>query len=182
VQPVTSRLSSVSQSEEAVRRAAPLSVVTKIREVAIEYYRLTGKPLGVTGEIAEYEAATILGLELCDAREAGYDARRIGDGRVERLQVKGRSFQGKPNPGERVGTINFRHEWDATLLVLMNAGFVPTAIYEAPRAKLQAVLERPGSKARTERGQMSISQFKAVSRLVWERSRGLVPREGRPVT
>ena len=37
---------------------------------------------------------------------------------------------------------------------MMDASFVPFAIYEAPRDRLRAVLERPGSKARTERGQM----------------------------
>jgi hypothetical protein len=34
------------------------------RSPATEYYRLTGKPLGVTGEVAEYVAAEILGLTL----------------------------------------------------------------------------------------------------------------------
>jgi hypothetical protein len=32
-------------------------VISKARAVAMEYYRLTGKPLGITGEIGEYEAA-----------------------------------------------------------------------------------------------------------------------------
>jgi hypothetical protein len=32
------------------------------------------KPLGITGEIGEYEAACLLGLKLSAAREAGYDA------------------------------------------------------------------------------------------------------------
>jgi hypothetical protein len=168
--------SAASEDQRTLRVAALLAIISKIREVAIEYYRLTGKPLGVTGEIAEYEAATLLGLELCDAREAGYDARRVVDGRVERLQIKGRCFQGKPNPGERVGKIDFKHEWEATLLVMMDAAFAPFAIYEAPRDKLRAVLERPGSKARTERGQMSISQFKAVGVLVWSAQAGAIAR------
>lgn len=38
--------------------------------LAAEYYRLTGKPLGVTGEVAEYVAAETLGLVLADARPA----------------------------------------------------------------------------------------------------------------
>jgi hypothetical protein len=29
----------------------------EVKSLAREYYELTGKPLGVTGEIAEYEAA-----------------------------------------------------------------------------------------------------------------------------
>jgi hypothetical protein len=42
-------------------------VISKARAVAMEYYRLTGKPLGITGEICEYEAARILGLTLSRA-------------------------------------------------------------------------------------------------------------------
>ena len=42
--------------------------------LAREYYRLTGKPLGITGEVDEYEAARILSVELTPARQAGYDA------------------------------------------------------------------------------------------------------------
>ena len=39
-----------------------------------KYRRLTGKPLGITGEVAEFSAATLLGFELAMARQAGYDA------------------------------------------------------------------------------------------------------------
>jgi hypothetical protein len=31
-------------------------ILVAVRPLATEYYRLTGKPLGVTGEIAEYVA------------------------------------------------------------------------------------------------------------------------------
>jgi hypothetical protein len=51
---------------------------------------LTGKPLGVTGEIAEYEAARILGPALTLARQAAYDAIERKDGKVRPLQIKGR--------------------------------------------------------------------------------------------
>ena len=36
-------------------------ILAKVKPLAVEYYRLTGKPLGVTGEVAEYVAAEILG-------------------------------------------------------------------------------------------------------------------------
>ena len=39
-------------------------ILAAVKPLAAEYYRLTGKPLGVTGEIAEYIAAKLLGLEL----------------------------------------------------------------------------------------------------------------------
>lgn len=38
---------------------------------AKKYRRLTGKPLGITGEVGDYEAARILELKLEAARTAG---------------------------------------------------------------------------------------------------------------
>jgi hypothetical protein len=153
---------------------------SRIRQVAIDYYKATGKPLGVTGEVAEYEASEKLGLELCDAREPGCDAIRRLDGRTERISVKGRWFKSKPNPGARVGKIDFKHEWDSGILVILDELYSPVVMHEAPRDKLLEVLTRPGSKSRTERGQMSISQFKAVGRVVWDRPRGRVDASPRP--
>jgi len=40
------------------------------KELAVAYLKLTGKPLGIAGEIAEYEAAEKLGLVMADARTA----------------------------------------------------------------------------------------------------------------
>ena len=55
------------------------------------------------------------------------------------------------------------------MLVLLDRQYEATAIFEAPRKKVIEVLERPGSKARNERGAMSVSQFKAISKKVWDR-------------
>jgi hypothetical protein len=46
-------------------------VLAKVNPLAAEYYHLTGKSLGVTGETAEFVAAEHLGLELTVARIAG---------------------------------------------------------------------------------------------------------------
>jgi hypothetical protein len=62
-----------------------LDILLATKKLAQRYRTLTGKPLGVTGEIAEYEAARILGLELIFARQAGYDAIERKDGVVRRL-------------------------------------------------------------------------------------------------
>lgn len=63
-------------------------ILAAVKPLAVEYYQLTGKPLGVTGEVAEYVAAEHLGLELCAARNMGFDAKR-GE---ERIQIKGRAY------------------------------------------------------------------------------------------
>jgi hypothetical protein len=49
-------------------------VLREAKALAVRYYAITGKPLGVTGEVAEYEAAQKLGLQLAPARTALYDA------------------------------------------------------------------------------------------------------------
>ena len=62
-------------------------ILADVKRLAVEYYELTEKPLGVTGEVAEVAAAEKLGLELAPARTEGYDATRPGG---ERVQIKGR--------------------------------------------------------------------------------------------
>ena len=51
-----------------------MDLLRDAKGIAQKYRTLTGKPLGITGEVAEYEAARILGVELTKARQAGYDA------------------------------------------------------------------------------------------------------------
>jgi hypothetical protein len=51
-----------------------LAILREAKMLAQEYRQLTGKPLGITGEVAEYEAWRILGVELSPARNTGYDA------------------------------------------------------------------------------------------------------------
>ena len=39
-----------------------MDLLREAKQLARQYYTLTGKPLGVTGEVAEYEAAASLTL------------------------------------------------------------------------------------------------------------------------
>lgn len=141
-------------------------VLGEAKKLAIEYRQLTGKPLGITGEIAEYEAARLLGLQLCPARQAGYDAIRNAGKDDIRIQIKGRCVINN-NPGQRLGKIRLDHEWDSVVLVLMDADFEPYAIYEAERQAVEEALIAPGSKARHERGALSVSKFRSIAQLVW---------------
>ena len=54
------------------RTRSPGAILREVKKLAIEYKASTGKPLGVTGEIAEYEASRIFGLDLSVARRAGF--------------------------------------------------------------------------------------------------------------
>lgn len=134
--------------------------------VARRYRELTGKPLGITGEIGEVLAARLLGLELADARQSGYDA-VASDGR--RVQVKARCVLPNAKPGQRVGSIRLAHEWDSVALILMDQDFEPLEVFEAERSAVERELNRPGSKARNERGALAVSKFKAIGALRWRR-------------
>nr|WP_240349040.1 hypothetical protein [Pectobacterium versatile] len=132
--------------------------------MAAKYKKLTGKPLGITGEVAEFYASKLLGLKLMEARSAGYDA--IGsDGR--KIQIKGRSLADSSKPGQRVGAIRLEHEWDSVILVLMDDVFTVKEMWEAYRPEVTYALLAPGSKSRNERGSLSISKFKQIGRKVW---------------
>lgn len=144
-----------------------LDILQAAKSLAQEYRRLTGKPLGITGEVAEYEAARLLGVELTPARQAGYDATEECDGVVRRLQIKGRCLLPGSKPGQRVGSIDIEKEWDAALLVLLNENFDATAICEANRAAIVAALTAPGSRARNERGALGVAKFRSIGRLRW---------------
>ena len=97
-----------------------VELLREVKRLAREYYELTKKPLGVTGEIAEYEVARILELTLSPARQSGYDAVRQVDGRVELLQIKGRRLTPTSKASQRAGSINLKHDWNAVILVLLD--------------------------------------------------------------
>ncbi len=139
-------------------------ILEKVKSLAAEYYRLTGKPLGITGEMGEYSAARLLGLTLVGARTPGYDAT---DGSRRRIQIKSRLVQNsKKLGGQKIGTIKLEHEWDIVMLVIMHKDFEPLAIYEATRQSISEALKRTESKAR-KRGALAISEFKRIGKQCW---------------
>lgn len=84
-------------------RAQISELVEQAKQLAVRYRQLTGKPLGITGEIAECEAAAILGMDLHAARTAGYDATETRDGIAVRVQIKGRVIANPKRITGRVG-------------------------------------------------------------------------------
>lgn len=137
-----------------------------MKQLAAEYYDLTGKPLGVTGEVAEYVAATLLRLELAPPRTAGFDAIRQTSSGAQRIQIKGRSYGDNAKPGQRVGTIKPASACDAVVLVLLDRKLEPKEIWEAPMIDVDKRLAVPGSKARA-RGSLGVREFKRLALQVW---------------
>ena len=137
-------------------------ILAAVKPLAVEYYRLTGKPLGVTGEIAEYVASERLNLKLARARTAGYDAIRQTEAGERRIQIKGRSSANDAKPGQRIGRIKANSDCDSVLLVLLDDALEPREMWEAPFASVKARLAEPGSRSRNERGALSVGDFKRL--------------------
>lgn len=141
------------------------SLLNDAKKLAKEYRKLTSKPLGITGEIAEFSAATLLHLDLAKARQAGYDACCKKSGK--RIQIKGRCLLPNSKPGQRVGSIKLDKDWDAVIMVLLDEDFEVSAIYEALRADIKVALEKSEAKAR-KRGALSVNEFKKIGYLIWD--------------
>jgi hypothetical protein len=134
------------------------------KAVAKRYRDLMKRPLGITGEVAEFEVARLLGYELCEARQAGYDAvSKDGD----RIQIKGRCLPDGDLRG-RIGAIDLKKDWDRVALVILDGDMEPLVIWEANREAVREALTRPGSKARNVRGQLPVTRFKAIAKEVWK--------------
>ncbi|MBI4395091.1 MAG: hypothetical protein HY583_02725 [Candidatus Omnitrophica bacterium] len=146
-------------------------IIEKVRPLALEYQRKTGKPLGITGEVAEFEVARILGLKLCRARQAGYDALRIENGKViARINIKSKRLADPRKLKGRLGKIDLKKEWDSVIFVVLDENFEVFAIYEAQRKDIEPAITKPGSKSRNERGALAAQQFKSISALRWSKT------------
>lgn len=140
-------------------------VVARAKQAAIDYYRLTGKPLGIMGEVGEYEVARLLGLELTEARKSGYDA--IDKSGVH-YQIKARSLSADERvKGQRLGQIKTDSEWDAVLFALMDRDFQVLEIWRAERNAVIEALDAPGSKARNKRRALPIYKFRQIGTQIW---------------
>lgn len=143
-------------------------IIDAVKTLAKEYYILTERPLGITGEVAEVEAARLLGMERAEAREPGYDAIKISDGQEVKVQIKGRRLATGTKSG-KLGAINLLKPWDTVMLVTLDEDYEVTEIREAERPTIEKALQKPGSKARITRGQLNMSKFRGISEVVWER-------------
>ena len=152
-------------------------LISEARRIAAEYRRVTGKPLGISAEIASHDACTFLELEP-DEDAVGYDAVGLkGDRKGQRFQVKGRAIFDEQKGGQRLGQIKVDQDWDKILLVLMDEDFETTEIYEASREEILQDLDEVGSSNRQKRGVMSVARFKRIAQLAWSKEEGLVEDE-----
>lgn len=145
-------------------------LITQARMLARDYRQTTGKVLpGISNEIAENDAANLLGLTLCDDRTKGHDAL---DSEGKRIQIKARTIFDESKTGQRIGQIKIDQEWDCVVLVLLDENYEPFEIYEANRPTLMEVIDKPGSDKK-KRGALSVARFRNIAVLRWTREHGL---------
>jgi len=150
-------------------------LIAEARRLAAEFRRTTGKALpGVSGEIAEHDAAQLLDLALCEDRSAGYDALGQGSRQGKRIQIKARVIFDEEKSGQRVGQLKLDQAWDSVMLVIMNEDYAPSEIYEAERDDIVNAMDETSNSRRKKRGAMSVARFKIVSRLVWTHEEGVI--------
>ena len=155
-------------ADRSMDQAAIREVLAAAKALAARYYALTGKPLGVTGEVAEAEAAEKLDLMLAPPRHPDYDASRETNGSTTRHQIKGRAVDPSDRYRGRVPSIEYDREFDLVTLVLLDrTTYCAIEMWQASRQDVRARLQAPGSKARTERNSMAISQFISIAQKVW---------------
>jgi hypothetical protein len=152
-------------------------LISEARRIAAEYRRATGKPLGISAEIAQHDACLYLGLETVEDA-IGYDAVGVtGERKGMRYQIKGRAIFDEKKGGQRLGQIKTEQDWDKIVLVLMDDEFETTEIFEASRQDMLEDIGEAGASNRQKRGAMSVARFKHLAHLVWNRDEGLIADE-----
>ncbi len=152
-------------------------LISEARRIAAEYRRTTGKPLGISAEIARHDACTLLELEPHEDA-TGYDAiGKKGEREGIRFQIKGRAIFDEKKGGQRLGQIKTEQDWDKILLVLMDENFETTEIFEASRESILESIDDAASSNRQKRGIISVARFRRIAHLVWNSDEGLIDDE-----
>ncbi len=167
VKPRRRKTASALAAPDPLSPEAASQLLQEVKALGAKYRHLTGRPLGVVGEVAELEAAEKLGLELMPARCPDYDAIKASDGR--RIQVKGRALDPADRYRGRCPAIKAgAGAFDSVVLVLLDRSTLePLEMLQAEEHKVIDRLEAPGSRARNERRSLAITQFKSIAEPVW---------------
>ena len=139
-------------------------LMLEARKLAAQYRIATGKPLGISTEIAVHDVIRIMDLKAVEA--PGHDAIGKGVREGKRIQIKGRTVSNDPKANERIGQIKTDQAWDSVMLVLMNEHYEPLEIYEAQREQILQAVANTSAKRRN-RGALSVAKFKHIGQLVW---------------
>ena len=141
-------------------------LMLEARKLAANYRRATGKPLGISNEIAVHDVIRLMKLVPAEPNAGGYDAIGTGSREGRYIQIKGRTIFDDSKGGQRIGQVKMEQDWDSVMLILMDENYEAKEIYEADRETIQEAMADTSAK-RAKRGAMSVARFKAIGELVW---------------
>lgn len=137
------------------------ALLKEAKTLAIQYRNLSGKSLGITAEVAEFEASQKLKCSICPARTAGHD---LIDCEGLKVQVKGRVIP--DNRSHRVPNIlknTLEKPWDYVVLVLFDDQYNVTGFYKADERTVEEELNKERPKGGQKRRDMPVSDFIAIA-------------------
>ena len=137
-------------------------LMVEARKLAAQYRVATGKPLGISSEIAVHDVIRLMNLQPSETPQAGYDAVGTGVREGRRIQIKGRTVSDEAKSNQRIGQIKVDQEWDSVMLILMNEQYEPLEIYEAQREQILDAVANTSTKRRN-RGALSVAKFKHLA-------------------
>jgi len=144
------------------------------RQLAAKYRQTTGSTLPVTGEIARFDVAKALNLQLVDdSSQGGYDAKGLGERAGVRVLIKGRVIFEDSRSTPRIGQINPDGRWDNVVMVLFDDDYMPIEMYEATSEDIKSALKTKQESQSKKRSAMSVAQFKIIGKLVWTQEDGI---------
>ena len=106
-------------------------LMLEARKLAANYRRATGKPLGISTEIAVHDVIRLMNLVPAEPGAGGYDAIGTGTREGRYIQIKGRTIFDDKKGGQRIGQVKIDQEWDSVMLILMDEDYEAKEIYEA---------------------------------------------------
>lgn len=162
-------------SEQAQNDTSLYSIdllMQQTRQLAARYRQTTGNTLPITGEIARFDVAKALNLQLCDDLTLGYDAIGLGQREGLKILIKGRVIFGDTQSNPRIGQIKPDGRWDSVVMVLFDDDYMPIEMYEANTHAISDALAGKSGSNTKKRGAMSVAQFKIIGELVWTADEG----------
>lgn len=130
------------------------NMALKAIKVAVEYEKLIGRSLGITGEIGEILACRKLGLKLLqDPISAGYDA--VDKSEKSTYQIKTRRIRGENFSGV-TGRFS-EHDFDYAALLILDRNYKPLKLCQANYVRIKPILEK------RKRKNLTIKKFISIS-------------------
>jgi hypothetical protein len=149
-------------------------LMSKTRQVAAEYRRLTGQVLPVSNELSRHDVMAKLNFTIPEKPESGVDLIGAGSWLGKKIQVKSRVVFVSSKSRPRLGQQNYEGKWELVALVLMNEDYVAEEIYIANREVLLDSLKNYINEHGKERNTISVAKFKALGELIWSIQREVV--------